>query len=699
MRVAPDTKMEGREMKKLRGFSFKASFLNIGCIILLLVILPSTVLAQVSSSGNELFKGKCAICHSLDRALNRFDSAESWEKVIARERSRAPFWISSDEARTLSAYLESRDKAVSSGRPDLMPEAMEARKSLIVVEPASHAHENVSDLRFNTANAAYAANEMLLSGVPFFEKITQMGLPTDKDLVGITSEEAYWYSRYILSALTMESGMGLHLLQSQRIMLQAEEEGLSPEEFYEKLLGNIRERTGLKESPPGIYPIFAEFASGEPGLTELPDFQNYNTLRWNPQKFDKTLSPAAMGQALYGQTLWAEYFLGSKHGENLLGNDAVEGYIGAILVAEAVSKMHFLKSEAAFDGRVLTAVNPFSYEAKLLYYPHKFLVELTYPDNTPPKPVEYEVVDPGSRLYDQASLLLGLSEFYHFSDPKIEDNWDAVFGSPAEGALFPVEPHLTAQGLSGVILKNMVAMHFDPVRQTFVSEWKNGERGKEISSSDAGMALVALANTYNAFHDNDDIRQGARKMLERQAQFLSEYMQLPDGGFVSGYNLETSAHSESPRTLSSQALAIRGLLAAYAVTEDQGYLASSLSALNFMNETLWSAASKMYRSAEGSDLSSYTPFDVASVLGALREVVLASGDNEALQKFKIFFVASMKTNGMQLAELEPTGEQMASVRDVMTPDFDGDGVRKPHFAGGKFGVAPVPAGQIEVSTP
>jgi len=67
-------------------------------------------------------------------------------------------------------------------------------------------------------------------------------------------------------------------------------------------------------------------------LTELPDFANYETLRWNPQKFDKTIIPAALGQTLWGQTLWAGYFLGSKHGENLLGNDAAEGYIGAVMV-------------------------------------------------------------------------------------------------------------------------------------------------------------------------------------------------------------------------------------------------------------------------------------------------------------------------------------------------------------------------------
>ncbi len=83
----------------------------------------------------------------------------------------------------------------------------------------------------------------------------------------------------------------------------------------------------------------------------------------------------------------------------------------------------------------------------------------------------------------------------------------------------------------------------------------------------------------------------------------------------------------------------------------------------------------------------------------MREMALVRKDNRALQKFKLLFVSALKDNGMQLAELEPTGEKMGSVRDVMTPDHDNDGVRKPHFAGGKFGVAPVVAGQIEVSTP
>jgi cytochrome c2 len=114
LRVGPDTKREGREMNNLRGFSFKASFLIFGCIILLLVLLPSIVSAQ-SISGNKLFKEKCAICHSLDKALDRFDKSESWEKVLSRERARAPFWISGEDQRTIADYLHEREKKVAGG--------------------------------------------------------------------------------------------------------------------------------------------------------------------------------------------------------------------------------------------------------------------------------------------------------------------------------------------------------------------------------------------------------------------------------------------------------------------------------------------------------------------------------------------------------------------------------------------------------
>ena len=48
------------------------------------------------------------------------------------------------------------------------------------------------------------------------------------------------------------------------------------------------------------------------------------------------------------------------------------------------------------------------------------------------------------------------------------------------------------------------------------------------------------------------------------------------------------------------------------------------------------------------------------------------------------FVAGFPGSGLLLSELGPTGEIT-----IDSWDSDNDGVRKPHWAGGKFGMAPV----------
>ena len=112
-----ETKREGREMNNSRGFNSEAWFL--GCVFIMLLLFAQSPSVFAQDSGEKLFKWKCAQCHSLDGALNRIDPAESWEKVVARKRSEVPWLIKAEEAKAITAYLENRDKVVSSGRPAL----------------------------------------------------------------------------------------------------------------------------------------------------------------------------------------------------------------------------------------------------------------------------------------------------------------------------------------------------------------------------------------------------------------------------------------------------------------------------------------------------------------------------------------------------------------------------------------------------
>ncbi len=664
----------------------------------LLLIGAQSVSAQ-TGEGEQVFKSKCLLCHSQEEART-LPPTETWPNFLTAHRSKAAWLIAPGEARTIANYLAGEDRRAAGGDRRVQFARTGEVTQQLVIAPAARLHANVVNPRVDTAKNAYAAAEFQLSGVPFFEQIAQVGLPLDADLASITSEDAFWYSRYNMEALAVHSGMGLHLVHARNLVLQANEDNVTPQIFLANLFETYRERTGLEEVPDGYWPVYAEFASGAPFLQEIPDFDDPETLRWDPRNFDTTLHLGALGHAMAEQTLWAGYLLGATHGDNLIGNDAEEGYLGAILLTEVINKLYLIRDELAFDGAALGEVDPFAYQAKLKYFPHAYGVEIAYDDlSAPPKPARFTVADTSSQLADQAALLWGASEYYHLSDPKIEDVWDALFGSPADGALFPPETHDVARGIVNVVKQNIVAMHFDVTAKTFVSSWDNGERGNELRTADAGVLLMALARVHAALHDDEALVADVEKLIEWQADYLSNNLQHRDGGFVEAINVTTAAQSTVPRTLLAQTMAIRGLLAAQAVTGKSEYRDSAATAYEFMENSLWSATGRSYRTAEGSALALHTPETVASTLAALRELVLATRNQKALERFKIFFTQTVKRAGMQLAELDEAGETADTQKEALTPDTDGDGVRKPAFAGGPFGVAPVFPSVIQVATP
>ena len=654
-----------------------------------------------SDQAEALFKSKCLLCHSQKEAQT-LPGGQTWTEFLRRHRTTAPWLISGGETQAIGEYLTGLDRRRSAGggqRIDFSS-ASSGTTYQLVMSPAGKLHASVVNPRFNVSDAAYATAELMLAGVPFFEQLAQRGLPLDAELASITSEDAFWYSRYNMETMAVQSGIGLHLVHARNLVLQAQEDNVSPREYLDGLLTTYRERTGLETAPRGLMPIYAPFTSGMPFLLEVPDFKDAETLRWDHTKFDKTLSTSALGYSMVAETLWAGYFLGATHDDDRFGNDASEGYLGALLLTQVINNLYLLKDELAFDGDALGEVQPFSYEATLKYFPHRYSVEIAYDDlSAPPKPARFMVADTSSQLADQCAVLWGVSEFYHVSDPKIEDAWDGLFGSPADGALFPPETHDVARGLAQVVIKNLVAMHFDTTKKTFVSTWDGGDRGQTLTAADAGLLLMALERVHTSLHDAEALRADVEKLVEWQAVYLSENLQQRDGGFIEEINTTTAAQSAVPRTLLGQSLAIRGLLAAHKVTGDDTYRNGALTAFQFMEDHLWSASANCYRTAEGSDLSLHTPRTVAATLGALRELVLATGNEQALARFKTFFTQAVKRHGLQLAEREHVGETAGSVKEALMPDADGDGVRKPAFAGGSFGAAPVFVSQVQIPTP
>lgn len=629
----------------------------------------------------------------------------------------------------------------------------------------------VVDRRFYTREAMYLANEMNQSGDPFLRQARFLGLPIeqDTDFQYMTATESYWYSRYNMQVLITESRMGLVLIHGPYITEKAieianaqysrdrgENELSNKDVLFEHIIPAYLARTGFPRRFEDASPLMIEYASGDPHFVRPVDTGNkfemsenrwrerklralygaayqppptgagiggndmwqyrvnyredFSSLRWSNDKMDHYIDLGGAGQTLMKAVLWMEYFFRQAHHGKYLGNNPEEGFRGAILNLASVSKMLLLKSSFFYDGKRLHGINPFNYDPgkRLSYFPHEVAVKARYIGDLPPRPEEFTVRDRRSLLFDQASLLWGLSEYFYFADPGRDrsdpayreafDNWDKVFGDtpPYDGSLMERKYMHLARGLSNVIVRNLDAMHRDLKTGVLVCEWDPGKgRGNVVTVSDLGMVILGLANYHHHLAKAEpELASRARTLLGAQANFLVERLQNTDGSFPDGYDLTTNSKLGEQPTLLAQGLAIRGLLRAYEELGDARYLDAAKNAYKALNNTLWDSECGVYRSRAGAALSVYTPMNLAAALGALREMILVTRDASEIERYKRFWVQAVNSSGIQQSEYEETGE-----RDLTKKDGDGDQIPRMEFAGGKYGIAPVFAGRVEIETP
>ncbi len=615
----------------------------------------------------------------------------------------------------------------------------------------------VVDRRFRTKEAMYLANEMNFSGFPFFEDALAAGLATsDSDFQYITTVESYWYSRYNMSALVTESRLGLHVVFSPYVSEWALREGRATDNrdrveyvrsnkgvLLQEIIPMYQARTGFPRRFEDASPTMLQFASGDPhyirpldkgtmfestenllrdlGLRKLYGDalparpmgmgvagndtwkarinyrENFLSLRWDNAEMEHAIDLGAEGQTLMKQVLWMEYFFRQNHGSGeFLGNDPEEGFRGSMLNLMAVSKMLMLKGAMLYDGKRLAGVDPRLAKSGEYYFPHRIGVRLRLVGDLPPRPEEFYVEDSSSQLFDQASLLWGLTEYYHFADPGQQSNWNRVFGKdpPYDGSVMQQKYIVLAEGLATLVLRNMGAMH-QRKEGPLVSDWKPlGGQGTQVSTEALSMAMIALANYVRRMHVDPENVQAAKQMLKQQAEFLTGSLQTTDGSVAGGYDFVAHSRTEGPITLLAQGFAVRGLLEAYKVLNDDRYLQAAERAYTFMNTSLWDDQRGVYRSYIGAETTVYTPMNLGAALSAMREIILVTKNATEIERYKRFWVQGIDSSGIQQSEYEETGE-----RDFFAPDGDGDGIPRMDYGDGNYGIAPVYASRVEIQTP
>ncbi len=581
---------------------------------------------------------------------------------------------------------------------------------------------------YYTADQMLLANEINESGEPFAEalgydldKLDPMAPGQPDDTAYVLGIENYEYSRYQLGTVISRSGIGLHMMWAPMISRMA---AMQPEDFDGSMTG---EPNGVKEddmlmqnimtfsvqsghNPPGNpWPEFAEFVSADPHLNQAIDadhflWEDFSSLRWDRSKMDKVLNPGAMGQALMKQYLWSQDMLSAFHdgqdngieadgsvspdlpdspefdpdNDVYLGGDALDGFIGQVLTAEAINKIALITGMLAYDGSGLGALDLASYDPSegIQYFPHAIgVTESQVHEGLPPMATAFEVTDAGSWLFDQASLLWGTTSFTNMMNPSIDsDSAHLAYHEVFDGSPFPASmsqtgmpgPYDLMKGTSKAIFQNLVAMHYDADNQVFVDQ-ATLEAGlpvhqNQVSTTGSAYLIVALETFIGEFA-NTPLEQRARQAVSEQAQFLIDNLSDNQGLYFEQYDL-SSAKTIGKRTAEAQAAAVRGLFVAARITQDATFAQAAKSAYDALLDNYYVMDQKLFRSTLDSNKVVYTPKNFAILAGALREASLQGGDQMAAGIYVDFFMRVAEN--MQLSEGPNTGETGG--------DSDGDGI-------------------------
>ncbi|MGR3763308.1 hypothetical protein [Rossellomorea sp. NS-SX7] len=559
---------------------------------------------------------------------------------------------------------------------------------------------SVSDYTFDTAGNMFAYAEFELSGEPLAENlgldldildINKLDQPTKFDYTA--GVESYEYSEEAMYEVVEKSGLGLHLINGPAV--ETLENGNSAEEKLGNRFYELADAVGYSRDEifSNMFPTFIEYSSGDPHYKEevntseyasnddgsyVPVYQvNFETLRWDRNKMEKTLVPSAYGATFLKQALWAGDFMGGFHtvdgdeelaGETpkddddknvALGVSSADGFQGAILTEEIWNKVNYISNELfvnGAEGKLSSAGIGSQYDPSdgFVYLPHSIEVTEGGAEQAPGAKA-LSVMDSRSLLQDQWLMLWPSSEFFGMTDQRESNpNKTPSFQALFDGAPYPSAPKENIDGSAGNdvkgtdpftanynvmlhVFKNMDAMHFNNDKGVFVTEHDGKKQGTYMDTFQAGYTMESMRIFQRAIDglpvgyasgesaEGLKTKEGKRalEMIEKQADFIIDNLVMDSGLVANGYDIEKGADEEV--TLDAQLGAIRGLTAAYLATDDEKYREAGRSIYKAMDEKLWNKELKAYETSEGK--MNYTPFTAGALSATFRTALLNLSNN------------------------------------------------------------------------
>ena len=595
------------------------------------------------------------------------------------------------------------------------------REDIIDIKPCTVIPAELEKPWFITDIAMYAASELFDTSSPFIHWSEANGLTIDRQLLSPTGvrefgAEILKFSQDNISTVMMNSGIGLHLKYAPLIVAGANAKGVSPETYLEERLRQYAQQSNLKVVPRNIFPIFLEYAEGDPRYVNVVDINNWATLLWDVQSFDTNIIPSAIGQALRRQVLLLGDALATNHdvegarndNGQFAGVDDARGFIGLLAADSVANKLYVM-------ANILLQTAETSSGETVRYFPYRTHVDAATLANAQP---DVSVVNAESRLFDQLSLLWALSDVMllmeqpgaaqqAFSGNLLAPDVDwAALPQTFDIKMTDVSPatlHAMAARLAEIVFATIERFHYDQntglLRDTATIHGEQSDEHLRVSTTSSALALAAFAR-YHAAMRHDAAAQAQIAALIRSAAdaLMATLYDREKGGMFAGTRQtddQTKRNDDREKTLSAQMTGIRGLLAAYDITRDARYRDAAFALDDFAEKALWNDDFAVYKDREDRGLYKYTPYDLGATVGALRELIYHAETTaqtlEITERMKSFVKQIAKHAGLQLSEVMTGGEQYLMPVDQVSAIRAAQSLESP------FGLAPVLGSEIRLN--
>lgn len=535
----------------------------------------------------------------------------------------------------------------------------------------------------------YAAGQMVQSGKDFANQLDKAGIAYNKNLEEILVREIFGVGRYNVEAIALQSAAGLSLEYGPLVHLKARNANKAPGEYLKERLEFFKKASGYTGEEQ-MKSIYAEYRSGDPHYVEKPDFETGVGQHWDQEKMNKTIEMETLGMGIYAKAVLAGNYLKFVN-SNGVGVTPRAGYKAQQLVYQIINTMLWIRYGLGFDGAKFQSFSTDYYDTRqILYIPNTLVVEY---DGKSGAPASYYVKERLSYLRDLSALLLGISEFFGMSDPHNLSLQKVFGGGPDDSEEFPFSynsRHL-ARELVYIILKNIELMHYDKLLGAAYSTATLVKPIKTVKAKDLGLLMHSLGKAFKYFYDDPEIRNVCGNLIYSIAQFVIQNMQANDGGVGAAYDVKRLTGDFLNRTLEDQSGMVQGMLEAFKVTREEKFYHAASRIYDFMISQMWDEEMNTFRTHEESKILQINPANFGATMGALREMVIATGDLRTFAYMLAYYEGIMKNYSLQLSELDFTGEKIDEEKDS-----DADGIPQADLGDGKFGIAPVLASEVQI---